>query len=84
MLKERNYPVDGWAKQQQFIGEKRGEKRGADREGIQILMDLIEHRFGSVAEGLEARVREADPATRRRWIKRCITAPTLDDVFADD
>jgi hypothetical protein len=80
MLKERDYPVDDWAKRQQKIGEERGERRGEAR----ILTAQIATLFGGVPPHVERRLREAEPVDLERWATRLVKAQSLDDVFTED
>ena len=45
------------------------------------LLLLLTKRFGSLPEGVVARVRVADEADLDRWLDRILTAPTLAEVL---
>ena len=64
-------------------GFAEGEARGKAEGLAAILSDLLTTRFGTIPDPLTDRIRTADPTQLRTWARRCLDAPTIDDVFAD-
>ncbi|HEX6812790.1 MAG TPA: DUF4351 domain-containing protein, partial [Planctomycetota bacterium] len=62
------------------VGEKlieEGRQEGAQR----TLLMQIEQRFGAVHPTVAQRVEEASPDQIDRWLRRILTAATLDDLL---
>ena len=72
MLAER---VKEWSKNWKQEGKLEGE--------MDLLLRLLEWRFGPVSEMINARVKQADSLTLQLWSKRILTAQTIEEVFAD-
>jgi len=84
MLSER---VKDWTKNWEQQGIEKGLQKGL-QEGLQkgkmdLLLRLLEWRFGAVSETISARVKQADSPTLELWSKRMLTAQTIEEVFAD-
>ena len=62
--------------------EKRGEARGVLLAKRETLQSLIQLKFGTQSEAVDARLSEADKEQLDRWIKSVLTASSLDDLFA--
>lgn len=55
-----------------------------ERNGMgNLLLNMLEARFGTLPEAVTERIREADTETLQRWSLRLLTAATIDDVLAD-
>jgi len=88
MLSER---VKDWTKnwKQQGIEEglqeglQKGRQEGLQEGKMDLLLRLLEWRFGAVSETISARVKQADSPTLELWSKRMLTAQTIEEVFAD-
>jgi predicted transposase YdaD len=65
-------------------GEARGRSEGLAEGLAAILSDLLTSRFGTIPAPLSTRIRAAEPTQLRTWARRCLDAPTIDDVFAGD
>jgi hypothetical protein len=65
------------------IGRKEGVELGRVAQA-QMVLRLLQKRFGSLPRDTEARILEADSADLERWCDRGIDAPSLDDVFASE
>jgi hypothetical protein len=67
------------------IGEQRGiqigEQRGEQRGKANLLLDLLETRFGPVPEEFRARIGQADAALLSHWSRRLLTADSIEAVF---
>jgi hypothetical protein len=65
------------------------EERAAGMEAgrvtqAQMVLRLLQRRFGALPEDTEARVLRGDSADLERWHDRGLDAPSLDDVFASE
>jgi hypothetical protein len=58
-------------------------ERGRHQEDREILLDLLQGRFGAVPEAAAAKVAAAGSQQLRAWIRRLLTAKALDEVLAD-
>jgi predicted transposase YdaD len=65
-------------------GEARGRSEGLAEGLAAILSDLLTSRFGTIPAPHSTRIRAAEPTQLRTWARRCLDAPTIDDVFAGD
>ena len=55
-----------------------------ERNGMgNLLLNMLEARFGTLPEAVAERIRAADTETLQRWSLRLLTAATIDDVLAD-
>ena len=62
---------------------KNWEQQGIEKGKMDLLLRLLEWRFGAVSEAISARVKQADSPTLELWSKRILTAQTIEEVFAD-
>ena len=62
-------------------GLEQGEARGATQARVEVLLDLLSHRFGPVDEALLARLRTASDDDLRQWIRSAAVADELEAVF---
>ena len=62
-------------------GEARGEAKGKAEGRADLLLHLFRQRFGSIPEGVEVKVRAAQPPDLEAWADALFDARKLDDVF---
>ena len=95
MLIER---VEEWNRELEARGEKKGLKRGLregrekglqeglekgrEEERRELLLRLLETKFGEIDARTRLRVRAAGPKRLLEWADRVVTAKRLADVFA--
>jgi hypothetical protein len=80
-MQQHNYTYQSdFAKKYIAEGRKEGTKNGY-RE---LLLDLLQQRFGDVPADMGAKLDEADANTLRAWGRRVLTAASLADVFASN
>ncbi|MBF0613245.1 MAG: hypothetical protein G8345_10290 [Magnetococcales bacterium] len=60
-----------------LIGEARGEKKGK----TEMLLEILQDRFGCVPDWVDSKLAEADQETLRRWGKRLVRAERIEEVF---
>ena len=72
----------GWQQGRQQ-GRQEGRQEGKLEGEMDLLLHLLEWRFGTVNEMFNVRVKQADSPTLQRWSKRILTAQTIEEVFAD-
>ena len=65
-------------------GRAEGRVEGRVEGQAEILLRLLERRFGDLPAVVQQRVRNAKPELLVRWTDRILDAPGLDDIFADD
>ena len=65
-------------------GRAEGRVEGRVEGQTEILLRLLERRFGDLPAVVQQRVRNAKPELLVRWTDRILDAPGLDDIFADD
>jgi len=59
-----------------------GRQEGRQEGEAEMLLRLLQLRFGPLPVAVTARVTAADAETLLRWSERVLSAPTLDAVFA--
>ena len=62
-------------------GLKEGLEKGIEQGQAQILLRLIERRFGPASEEIRARIGNADAETLLRWSDRILDAKAPDDLL---
>lgn len=60
-----------------------GEAKGRAEGKAEVLLKLLELKFGTLPEATVTRIRTAPVADLDRWVERVITAATLEAVLAD-
>ncbi|MFD4442690.1 hypothetical protein ACFWPK_23245 [Nocardia sp. NPDC058519] len=55
---------------------------GAAKGQADLLIRMLEHKFGDVPESTVDQVRGADPGDMHRWADQMLTAPTLEETLA--
>ncbi len=78
MLRET---VAQWPAQWLREGREQGLKQGLKQGQSQLLIDLIESRFGDVDEVSRRRIAAADSGQLRRWARRILTATSLAETL---
>ncbi len=63
-------------------GRVQGEIKGKRDGKREVLLDMLAVRFGSVPPAVLSQIDSAELAQLGAWIRRALTAATLDDVFA--
>ena len=72
MLEKR---LEEWSRQERETGRQEGE--------AQLLMTMLEQKFGPLDEVSRKRIRSADPNRLLEWGKRILRAERLTEVFGD-
>ena len=80
MLSER---VKEWTKDWKQQGIEEGRLEGRQEGEAELLLRLLERRFGTINEMVRARVRAADSQTLLTWGERILMAQTIREVFED-
>ena len=62
-------------------GKAEGEAKGRAEGRADLLLHLFRQRFGSIPEGVEVKVRAAQPPDLEAWADALFDARKLDDVF---
>lgn len=62
-------------------GEARGRAEGEARGRAELLLKLLQLKFGALSDAAIARVRAASTDELDRWGERVLTAEALDDVW---
>jgi Domain of unknown function (DUF4351) len=78
LVPEQTEQIMGWLTQPYF---DKGRAQGRAEGEANILVRLIEKRFGVVSPQLRQRIFTADVATLEEWIERVFDAPDLQSVF---
>lgn len=60
---------------------ERGHREGKLEGEIELLRQLLEHKFGPLPKRIQQRLAAADEAALRAWSLRVLTAATLDEIF---
>ncbi|GIW93217.1 MAG: hypothetical protein KatS3mg110_1258 [Pirellulaceae bacterium] len=71
---------------------KQGMKQGLERgraEGLlegerQVLLRLLQRRFGRLSRAVRQRIQQADSAQLLQWAERLLTAQSLSEIFDGD
>ena len=63
-------------------GRLEGRQEGRLEGRAELLVTLLQQRFGTLPNDVSERVRNAAPANLERWAARLFSAPTLDAVLA--
>lgn len=64
-------------------GLRLGLKQGLQQGQIELLRNLLEHRFGPLPEAQRQRLTEGSTHDFERWSRALLDARTLADVFAN-
>ena len=74
--------VKTWKKQWRAEAMAEGRAEGKSDGLSEALVCVLTGKFGEVAPSVRERIRAANLATLKRWLKRAIAAPDLPSVFA--
>lgn len=64
-------------------GRSKGIEEGITQGEAQILLRLLQRRFGDIPPQFVTRIQSADNDTLLRWSERILSAQTLEDVFQE-
>jgi Uma2 family endonuclease len=73
---------EGYENLQAVLDE--GHKKGHDEGRKQVLLELLEERFGRVSNDIEARIQHARLDQIQWWTRAVLTASSMEDVFLRD
>ena len=62
--------------------ERLSRKEGREEGRQEVVLSLIEERFGPLDESLRKTIEQASGEQILRWAKRLLSASSLDEVFA--
>jgi hypothetical protein len=71
---------EGW-EEGRNEGRNEGRKEGRKEGGAQLLVHLLERKFGPLDATVTARIAQADAEQFLVWAERVLTADRLEDVF---
>ncbi|MCX6056711.1 MAG: hypothetical protein NTW69_00955, partial [Chloroflexi bacterium] len=69
--------VEKWALEYELKGEQKGKRE--DR--MEMLLDLLGERFGSVPDWVRSKLSQADMDTLKSWSKRIFRAEKIEEIF---
>jgi hypothetical protein len=72
--------VHSWAR---FLGARTDEERHVLEGKAELLVGLLEARFGDIPEATRSRLLRAKDDEFRTWSRRVLSAASLDEVFAE-
>jgi hypothetical protein len=72
-----------WETEVKDLGRREGRREGRLEGQRATLLDLLSARFGAVSPAITSKVEAAGADELARWARRVLSAPTLDDVFAE-
>jgi predicted transposase YdaD len=84
MLPDAHEALMTIAERLRLEGREQGRKQGREENQRNVLIKLLERRFGSLPEPVMERIRGAGIRQLDRWFDRGITARSLHAVFADE
>jgi hypothetical protein len=64
-----------------ILGEVLGEVKGEVKGKADVILLLIEQKFGALSEAIRTRIRSADSEHLLLWAQRILTAKRLDEIF---
>ncbi len=65
----------------QEIGQQIGQQMGIQIGEANVLLFLLEQKFGNIPDALRRRIQQADPDTLLRWSGRILTEDNIDSVL---
>ncbi|MBF0174529.1 MAG: DUF4351 domain-containing protein [Magnetococcales bacterium] len=65
------------------IGEKRGWQKGIQEGKAEMLMHLLQRRFGTIPDWANEKIAKAEPPSLEAWGLRFVDAKSLNEVFSD-
>jgi hypothetical protein len=75
--------VEKWFRDAERKGRRQGLEKGLRRGRAQLLLRLVERRFGEVAPERRARIEAADAEQLLRWGDRLLDAASLAEMLGD-
>jgi hypothetical protein len=72
-----------WLREGEQRGEQRGEQKGRQSGEADLLLHLLQHRFGDLPSAAKDRVQAADTAMIKEWASRVLDAASLNEVLDD-
>ncbi|MBF0179160.1 MAG: Rpn family recombination-promoting nuclease/putative transposase [Magnetococcales bacterium] len=76
--------IEQWAKDYEKKAldyEQKGRLDGERKGGMEILLDLLQDRFGSVPDWVRSKLVEADLNTLKSWSRRIFEAEKIEHIF---
>ncbi len=70
-----------WTENWKQEGIEEGLQKGRQEGEAELLLRLLERRFGPVDETIRTRIRAADSQTLLTWGEQILTAQTIEEVF---
>jgi hypothetical protein len=61
---------------------EQGRQQGREQDRREVVLEQLSERFGTLPDDAVARVMAAGMDQLRKWTRRILSAPTLDDVLA--
>ena len=80
MLSER---VKEWTKGWWNDGHHQGRQEGRQEGQTELVLTLLESKFGTLSQADRQRVESADVETLREWVKRILNAEKIEDILED-
>jgi predicted transposase/invertase (TIGR01784 family) len=62
-------------------GMQQGIEQGMHAATVEMVLSLVNQRFGTLSEDLSAKVKQADLAQLKQWLTKLFSATSIDDVF---
>jgi predicted transposase YdaD len=73
--------IDKYIQQGERQGEQRAEQRGEQRGKAEMLLRLIQAKFGPPSPEVETRIERAEREQLDHWSVRVLTAQSTDELF---
>ena len=80
MLAER---VKEWTREWKEEGLQQGMQQGMQKGALQILMHLLEKKFGEIPLDIVSQINHANEKQILQWSERILTADNLGDIFGN-
>lgn len=63
--------------------KKKGMQQGVQQGALDLLLDQLETKFGSLSSDLRTRLEHADINQIRQWSRKILSAEKLSDIFSN-
>ena len=73
--------AEEWLEEGRVEGRVEGLAKGTLLGEKQMLLTLLEQRFGTVPTSYQKRLKQADSDTLLEWGRRLLSAPSLKEIF---
>ncbi|NGZ26232.1 MAG: Rpn family recombination-promoting nuclease/putative transposase [Magnetococcales bacterium] len=73
--------VEKWAMEYKQKGRQEGQQEGERKGKAEMLLDLLQDRFGSVPDWLRSKLVEADMDSLKGWSKKIFGAEKIEQIF---